>query len=190
MIVRLRPDFLTLMFTIRGSIVPRIAPIVLVLACFATLVAFLHTQQVVVLPHFALAPFTILGIALSLFLGFRNQAAYDRWWEARKLWGDMIFEIRSLARSSETLLNLEAEQTQAGELRRELLSWVAAHTHALRASVRAEDCSANMIAWLVKNMQDMRLLMTMTPTIVYAALGALLACFIVRVILIALVCVF
>lgn len=148
MIVRLRPDFLTLMFTIRGSIVPRVAPIVLVLACFATLVAFLHTQQVVVLPHFALAPFTILGIALSLFLGFRNQAAYDRWWEARKLWGDMIFEIRSLARSSETLLNLEAEQTQAGELRRELLSWVAAHTHALRASVRAEDCSANMIAWL------------------------------------------
>lgn len=148
MIVRLRPDFLTLMFTIRGSIVPRIAPIVLVLACFATLVAFLHTQQVLVLPHFALAPFTILGIALSLFLGFRNQAAYDRWWEARKLWGDMVFEIRSLARSSETLLDLQAEQSQAGELRRQLLSWVAAHTHALRANLRQESSEENMIEWL------------------------------------------
>ena len=29
---------------------------------------------------------SILGIAVSIFIGFRNTQAIDRWWEARKLW--------------------------------------------------------------------------------------------------------
>lgn len=148
MIVRLRPDLKTLLFTIHGSIVPRIAPVIIVLALFTTAMVLLHNYQVVVLPHFPLAPFTILGIALSLFLGFRNQAAYDRWWEARKLWGDMVFEIRSLARSSETMLGLSEEQATAGELRRQLLSWIAAHTHTLRAYLRQEACQKDLEQWL------------------------------------------
>lgn len=148
MIVRLRPDLMTLLFTIHGSIVPRIAPIIIVLAVFTVAIVLLHNYQVVVLPHFPLAPFTILGIALSLFLGFRNQAAYDRWWEARTLWGDMVYEIRSLARSSETMLGLPEEKSEAGELRRQLLSWIAAHTHTLRAYLRKEDCFDDLERWL------------------------------------------
>lgn len=148
MIVRLQPDLSKLLFTMHGSIVPRITPALLVLAGFTIVVVLLQRYQWVVMPNFSLAPFTILGIALSLFLGFRNQAAYDRWWEARKLWGDMVYEIRGLARSSETLLALEAEQGEAGQLRRQLLSWVAAHSHALRAALRREDCRADLAPWL------------------------------------------
>ena len=47
---------------------------------------------------------TVLGVALSLFLGFRNNAAYDRWWEARKLWGGLLADMRSLAREVEVFL--------------------------------------------------------------------------------------
>lgn len=148
MIVRLRPNISSLLFTMHGSIVPRILPALLVLACFTVAVVLLQRFEWVVMPSFSLAPFTILGIALSLFLGFRNQAAYDRWWEARKLWGDMVYEIRGLARSSETLLALEAEQGEAGQLRRQLLSWTAAHSHALRAALRQEDCRADIEPWL------------------------------------------
>ncbi len=32
-------------------------------------------------------PLSILGGALAIFLGFKNSSAYDRWWEARKIWG-------------------------------------------------------------------------------------------------------
>jgi putative membrane protein len=32
-------------------------------------------------------PLTILGAAITIFLGFRTNTAYDRWWEARTLWG-------------------------------------------------------------------------------------------------------
>lgn len=48
----------------------------------------------VVLP---LVPVSILGGALAIFLGFRNSSAYDRWWEARKIWGGVINKSRSFA---------------------------------------------------------------------------------------------
>lgn len=148
MIVRPRPNAVALLFIIRGSVVPRVLPHLLVVGAFAFLVVKLHDSRWVVLPEFSVAPFALLGIALSIFLGFRNNAAYDRWWEARKQWGEMVYEIRSLARSSETLLDLQAEHSDAGPLRRRLLEWCAAHCHALRASLRREDCRDDLIRWL------------------------------------------
>ncbi|MFT6502078.1 MAG: putative membrane protein [Crocinitomicaceae bacterium] len=48
--------------------------------------------------HFCLPPIpvSILGGALAIFLGFRNSSAYDRWWEARKIWGAVVNDSRSL----------------------------------------------------------------------------------------------
>jgi putative membrane protein len=40
-----------------------------------------------------------LGGALAIFLGFRNNAAYDRWWEARKVWGGLVNDSRSWTRN-------------------------------------------------------------------------------------------
>lgn len=36
------------------------------------------------------------GVVLGFLVAFRNNAAYDRWWEARKLWGLLINEVRNL----------------------------------------------------------------------------------------------
>ncbi|WP_335966648.1 bestrophin family ion channel [Galbibacter sp. PAP.153] len=41
---------------------------------------------------------TILGTALAFFIGFNNNQAYDRWWEARKIWGSLVNDSRSWAR--------------------------------------------------------------------------------------------
>src|SRR5207249_2700233 len=49
-------------------------------------------------------PFTLIGLALAIFLGFRNSVAYDRYWEARKLWGEVAFTSRSLARQCQSLI--------------------------------------------------------------------------------------
>lgn len=46
----------------------------------------------IVLP---VVPVTILGGALAIFLGFRNNSAYDRWWEARKVWGGIVNTSRT-----------------------------------------------------------------------------------------------
>lgn len=38
---------------------------------------------------------SVLGIAASIFIGFRNTTAYNRWWEARTLWGGVIINSRT-----------------------------------------------------------------------------------------------
>jgi putative membrane protein len=40
---------------------------------------------------------SLLGIVLGLFLVFRTNSAYDRWWEGRKLWGGIVNSTRNLA---------------------------------------------------------------------------------------------
>src|SRR5688572_20984735 len=40
---------------------------------------------------------SLLGIVLGLFLVFRTNSAYDRWWEGRKLWGAMVNSTRNYA---------------------------------------------------------------------------------------------
>jgi len=41
---------------------------------------------------------TVLGTALAFFIGFTNSQAYDRWWEARKIWGALVNDSRSFGR--------------------------------------------------------------------------------------------
>ncbi len=49
-------------------------------------------------------PISLMGSALALFLGVRNNAAYARWWEGRSLWGLITNNSRSFAREAATLL--------------------------------------------------------------------------------------
>jgi putative membrane protein len=39
-----------------------------------------------------------MGLAFSIFLGFRNTASNDPYWEGRRLWGQLVIDTRSLAR--------------------------------------------------------------------------------------------
>ena len=45
---------------------------------------------------YAAAVLSVLGIGASVFIGFRNTTAYNRWWEARTLWGGIIISSRTL----------------------------------------------------------------------------------------------
>lgn len=45
--------------------------------------------------EYAGAVLSVLGIAASIFIGFRNTTAYNRWWEARTLWGGIIINSRT-----------------------------------------------------------------------------------------------
>lgn len=51
-----------------------------------------HIQIPVIVP-------TVLGTAIAFFIGFNNNQSYDRWWEARKVWGALVNDSRSWARS-------------------------------------------------------------------------------------------
>ena len=54
--------------------------------------------------------YTILGFTLSLFLVFRTNTAYDRWWEGRRLWGDLNNAVRNISIHLHSSLPIENEQ--------------------------------------------------------------------------------
>ena len=128
MIVRDRPTRLDLAFAVRGSIVPAIAPRLVLLMLVSAAMVLAH-DNLPGFPELGGTGFTVFGIALSLFLGFRNNAAYGRWWEARKLWGGLLADLRSFARE------LELFESDTGK-RHEMLRLVLAFIHLHRANLR------------------------------------------------------
>jgi putative membrane protein len=132
LIVRTRPQLWELFSIWRLSIVPRIAPQILLVAAFSAVVTWGWHHYPVVFHSFSVAPFTLLGIALSIFLGFRNNACYDRWWEARRQLGGLISEIRSLARLTVTLKGGDRDRRERTV--RRMIGWV----YALMAQLRGK----------------------------------------------------
>ncbi len=133
MIIRGRPSLLQVIFTVRGSVLERIWPQMCLMVAVSIAVVFAHKQFPEWVPVFNGAPFSLLGVALSIFLGFRNSACYDRWWEARKHWGQLVASARDLAR--QTLLWDEMGGEAAAE-RRTMLHLAAAHAYALADHLR------------------------------------------------------
>ena len=86
-----------------------------------------------VLPFRAPAlPLTIFGSALALFLGFRANSTYQRWWEGRVLWGQMINASRNLVRLCVSVLSAP----DAAAVGRSIALRQVAYVHALRCQLR------------------------------------------------------
>ena len=128
MIVRDKSKILPLLFAWQGTILPAVLPALLVLMLIsAGLVYFSTHAHFFSFPKVPAIGFTIFGVILSLFIGFRNSACYERWWEGRKLWGALIANIRHLDRESLVL----------SEVRRErILHKTIIFTHVLRDRLR------------------------------------------------------
>ncbi len=110
--------------------------VVLVLYDLAVVVAYklLHWEWVA-RPHI---PLTVFGSAIGIFVAFRNQSSYARWWEARTLWGALVNNSRSWARQVTTVM-MPSNDAEAGELKvyqRRLVYHQIAHVHALRQHLR------------------------------------------------------
>jgi putative membrane protein len=78
-------------------------------------------------------PVGLIGVALAFYLGFKNNSAYDRLWEARKIWGGIVNASRSFA-----VMARDYVQTDDGadELRRELVHRHVAWLHMLTIELR------------------------------------------------------
>jgi putative membrane protein len=123
-------SFLRSALTWHGSVSPKVFKRVLAIMLFAALISL-------ELPHIAhlrieMTPFEFAGFALGLLLVFRTNAGYDRWWEARKLWGSIVNQSRNLASSG-------AGYCRGGqEWRSRFLRLIAAYPHVIRKSLRGE----------------------------------------------------
>ena len=91
-------------------------------------------------------PVATLGTALAIFLSFRNNSAYDRWWEARKIWGLAVNYSRAWARqvttfisSNDARLNGSADNFSLNDFQQMLVYRHIAFIHALRIFLRKQD---------------------------------------------------
>ncbi len=108
----------------------------------ATLVYTLHTLAgiTIVLP-FAVAG--ILGSALAIFIAFRNQSSYARWWEARTTWGGIINNSRIFARqiianTDHAVATGKAGTPEASAYKKEMIDRQIAFAHSLRLHLRRQ----------------------------------------------------
>jgi Predicted membrane protein len=104
MIVRPHEHWLTRIFVWHGSVLSKIFS--------RLLLNFLLSVAVIgLLPWYSslgikltVAPFSILGVAIAIFLGFKNNACYARYVDARQLWGHLMIASRSLLREVKNTL--------------------------------------------------------------------------------------
>jgi putative membrane protein len=173
LIVRDRPSGWLLFFVVRGSIVPKVGPQILAVMFIAAVVSYFHG---VVFHHnltFTAVPFTIVGLALSIFLGFRNSAAYDRYWEGRRLWGELLITGRVLARQVNSLVAAgpTATDDDVVRLRRRMIYNTIAFAHALRHRLRDTDAKDDLAPFLDKEDLHSLLASVNPPAAVLRSLG-------------------
>jgi putative membrane protein len=87
---------------------------VVIMSCWAAVIcAGQHWLQIMP-ATFSAVPHTLVGSALSLLLVFRTNAAYNRFWEGRQMWQQVLDESRALAR----LCKLYRDKFEKGRFRR------------------------------------------------------------------------
>ncbi|MFN3322810.1 MAG: bestrophin family protein [Bryobacteraceae bacterium] len=84
-------------------------------------------------------PLGMVGAALSIFLAFRTNSAYDRWWEARILWGGLVNYSRSFARQALTLVRIPDDPDEERRVQQRLVMLQIAFVHALRCHLRRQN---------------------------------------------------
>lgn len=80
----------------------------------------------------------ILGTALAIILGFRNSSAYDRWWEARKIWGGVVNESRTFTRQALTIVDPRNVPVELWENCTRIVRGQIAWINALRLQLREQ----------------------------------------------------
>jgi putative membrane protein len=138
MIVRPRLHWLRMLFVWRGSVLGRILPQLTVMILWSLGVALTNGTLFGFKVDLTIAPFTLLGIALAIFLGFRNSVSYDRYWEARKLWGALLNDTRSLTRQILSLADTDVA------VQRRFSHGAIAFVHALKHQLRGSNADADL----------------------------------------------
>ncbi|WP_419868775.1 bestrophin family protein [Chryseobacterium sp. CT-SW4] len=137
MIVRQRVGWLKMLFIWKGSVLKKIILQISVITLFSIIVLLLHGRiyeyKVTLNPTI----FTLIGLALAIFMGFCNSASYDRYWEGRKLWGLLVIETRSFTRQVLTLIN--SSSPEADKEKKEIIKMVSAFCWALNYQLRGKD---------------------------------------------------
>src|SRR6187549_572187 len=105
---------------------------------YAILIAVLYNNFHVTRITIPLAVPAILGTVISLLLGFRSNQAYDRWWEARHIWGAIVNDSRTLARQVMNFTHSSYDSSEMMAFRERMINRQIAWTYSLGKHLRGQ----------------------------------------------------
>lgn len=101
--------------------------------------ALLYSAAIIVLYEITGIPFSlpwepisVIGVAVAFYLGFKNNSSYDRTWEARKIWGAIVNDSRSLAIAVMSLTSDQVSKEWQKNFIFRHLGWLMALKHTMR----------------------------------------------------------
>jgi len=129
-------DWRSHLLDIHGSMLREILWRVLSCVLWAAVVTIVYESAIGDDPEakpaiWTMAIHTVLGTALGLLLVFRTNTSYDRFWEGRRMWGNIINESRNLARFCHAYV-------PDPPLRQRTLAWLVAFVYASMHKLRGE----------------------------------------------------
>ena len=158
-------------FALQGSVTPQVLPIVLVFGLIAGSIcgASWLAKWLYELPlGLDITPYEFAGAVLGLLLVLRTNAGYDRWWEARKLWGGIVNQSRNL------VVDALAYGPNNPNWRENMVRWTAAFSHVARLSLRGERPGPELANLVGQEAADQIAAANHMPSFVASRLAALL----------------
>lgn len=141
MSIQTRLGFWREAFGLRGSITPKVMASVMVFGLIASAIygcAWVAERQFQQQLGLEVTPYEFAGVGLGLLLVLRTNAGYERWWEARKLWGGIVNKSRNLA------ISAMSYGPNNPEWWNEVVRWAAVFPHVARLSLRGEQPSSEV----------------------------------------------
>jgi putative membrane protein len=168
---QVREGFWKEALSIQNSATPLVAQQVAIFGIIAaTICAFSLKMEALCKVRLALVitPHEIAGAALGLLLVFRTNASYDRWWEARKLWGGLVDRCRNLS------INAMAYGPNDLGWRKDVVNLVAAYPQVVRHTLRHEQPAENLKSLLGEERLAKLMTSDHMPSFIALMLGDLL----------------
>ena len=109
-------DWFTYIFRFhKGDTFRVLFPLMIAIGIYASIIGYIEVEYLKISQKNYVSNITImhgmLGFVISLLLVFRTNTAYDRWWEGRKLWGNLVNNSRNLALKLAVILKDEKDHT-------------------------------------------------------------------------------
>ena len=131
----------------------------ILVAIYSSAIYFIHQYYNFKEVSIPLTVPTILGTIISLLLAFRSNQAYDRWWEARILWGAIVNDCRTFTRQVLTFVDSSYDGDEKRALKERMVKRQIAWCYSLSRHLRKQNARQNLEAYLsdddIKNIEAM-----------------------------------
>jgi ion channel-forming bestrophin family protein len=133
-----------------GYVFGKIKVELVIILVYSLAIAVIHEWLLEVPISIPLAVPAVLGTVISLLLGFRSNQAYDRWWEARQVWGAIVNDSRTLARQVLNFTESQYEEDMVHQWRQRMVRRQIAWCYSLGQSLRRMNPVSGLDKYLSK----------------------------------------